>query len=108
MKTFYHATSKENIASILCNGLIAGNQGCVFMTENEDEAVRFLLLRQIPEIVTIKIKVYKEDYDKVQETFDHNYRFFKCKAFGYFGDISVENISASRIYKNTLYMNTTE
>lgn len=104
MKTFYHATSKENMVGILCNGLKAGNQGCVFMTEREDEAVRFLLLRQIPEIVTIKIKVYKKDYDKVHETFDHSQSFFCCRAFGYYGDISAENISASRIYKNPLYM----
>ncbi len=100
MKTFYHATSKENLTSILKNGLKAGHDGCVFMTEKEDEAVRFLAVRLIPEIVTFKIKVYKKDYDKVQETFDHSQTFFKCRAFGYFGDIRVENIEASKIYNN--------
>lgn len=100
MKTFYHATSKENMDNILCNGLKAGNQGCVFMTEKEEESVRFLALRLIPEIVTFKIKVYKNNYDKVQETFDHSQSFFGCRAFGYFGDIPAENIEASRIYQN--------
>lgn len=102
MKTFYHATTRDNLDSILCDGLRAGNQGCVFMTEKEDESVRFLALRLIPEIVTIKVRVYKRDYDKVQETFDHNQSFFKCRAFGYFGDIPVENIEASKVYTNPL------
>lgn len=102
MKTYYHATAIENLSSILENGLKAGNQGCVFMTENEEEAVRFLAIRLVPEIVTFKIKVYKKDYDKVQETFDHSQQFFQCKAFGYFGDISAENITASRKYQNPL------
>lgn len=104
MKIFYHATSKDNLGSILYNGLIAGSQGCIFMTEKEEDAIKFLALRLIPEIVTIKIRVYKEDYDKIQETFDHDPSFFKCKAFGYFGNIPAENIEACKIYTNPFVM----
>ena len=92
MKTFYHATTKENLDSILESGLKAGNMCCVFMTENEEDAVKFLALRFIPEVVTIKIELDDEDMEKVQETFDHSQSFFKCRAFGYFGDISVDKI----------------
>lgn len=100
MKTFYHATSKENLVDILENGLKAGYDGCVYMAEKEDEAVRFLAVRLVPEIVTFKIRIHKKDYDKIQETFDHNQRFFKCRAFGYFGNIEVKDIEASKVYEN--------
>lgn len=100
MKIYYHATTIDNLISILENDLKAGNQGCVFMTEKEEEAVRFLILRASNDIVTFKIKVYKKDYDKVQETFDHSQSFFKCRAFGYFGDIPVSNIEPSKKYES--------
>lgn len=99
MKTFYHATTPENIPSILENGLLAGSMGCIFMTEREDEAVRFLAIRFIPKIITLKIELDEEDMEKVHETFDHSPTFFQCRAFGYFGNISKEKIEPSKVYE---------
>lgn len=35
-------------------------------------------------ILTVEVLI---DSEKVEETFDHSLQFFKCKAFGYKGDI---------------------
>jgi streptogramin lyase len=102
MKIFYHATARDNLVNIISNGIKAGCDGCVYMTEKEDEAVRFVAIRGVPEIVTFKIKVYKKDMDKVQETFDHSQVFFKCRSFGYYGDISPDNIEPLNIWDNPL------
>ena len=43
--------------------------------------------------------IYKKDEEKLIETFDHNYNIFKCRAFGYMGNIKPENIEAYKKYQ---------
>lgn len=93
MKTYYHATDVNNLASILNTGLEARNpENIVYMTEKPDDALKFVALRFYPEILVVKIKIPKKLEHKVIETFDHNPNFFKCRAFGYQGDIPTSMI----------------
>lgn len=102
MKTFYHATSFDNLDSILENGLKSYGD-CVYMTENEVDSVKFLAIRLIPKIVTLKIRIKEKDMNNVHETFDHSQRYFGCRAFGYYGDIEVDRITVSKVYDNPLF-----
>ncbi|MBO5387553.1 MAG: hypothetical protein J6A59_05360 [Lachnospiraceae bacterium] len=99
MKTYYHATDYSNLASILDTGLKASKiDGLVYLAKTEEDALKFVVLRGYTKIVTFKIKIYKRDEDKVIETFDHNPNFFKCRSFGYVGDISPDKIVPSKRY----------
>ena len=100
MRTYYHATDYGNLISILDNGLKASKlDGLVYLAETEEDALRFVVLRGYKKVVTFKVKIYKRDEDKIIETFDHSQRFFKCKSFGYMGDISPNNIIPSKTYE---------
>ena len=92
-KIYYHATPYENLGSILVNGIKAGIDGVVYLTEKEEDAIKFLYVRGCRNFVTFKIKV--RDTSKVIETFDHSEEFFKCKCYGYIGDISTDDIEPS-------------
>lgn len=97
-KVYYHATSYENLGSILVDGIKASAiDGVVYMTEKEEDAIKFLYIRGCRDIVTFKIKV--ADNSKVIETFDHNPVFFKCRCFGYCGDIPCNMIEPSKRYE---------
>lgn len=89
LRTYYHATPRENIRSILAGGILRGVDGVVYLTKEPDEAARFLLIRGCRNILCIEVLV---DDEKVEETFDHNQSFFKCRAFGYFGDIKPDDM----------------
>ena len=78
-KTFYHATPVENLCSIMDKGLIKGIDGIVYLTEKPEEAIRFLAIRGYKEAIVCKV-VLEEDL--VEEQFDHNPNFFKCRAYG--------------------------
>lgn len=84
LATYYHATPYENLESILENGIKRGVDGVVYLTEGRDEAMRFLLIRGYRDILTVEVLI---DSENVDEMFDHNPNFFKCRAFGYKGDI---------------------
>lgn len=100
MKILYHATEYSNLISILDNGIEARNaEKLVYLAETSDDAVKFLLLRGIKDIVTFKVKIYKKDEEKLIETFEHNYNIFKCRAFGYAGNIKPENVEAYKKYQ---------
>lgn len=97
-KIYYHATSYDNLGSILLNGIYASKyDGLVYMTEKEEDAVKFVLIRGIKHIVTFKIKV--KDSSKVIQTFDHSKEFFKCDCYGYIGDVGPDMIEPSSQYK---------
>lgn len=99
MKIYYHATDYNNIASILENGLVANTyENLVYLTEKEEDAVKFVALRGYSKVVTLKVKIYKSDEHNIIETFDHNEAIFKCKAFGHRGSIPSKQITPSKIY----------
>ena len=82
----------------MLNGIYASKyDGLVYMTEKEEDAVKFVLIRGIKHIVTFKIKV--KDSSKVIQTFDHSKEFFKCDCYGYIGDVGPHMIEPSSQYK---------
>lgn len=81
MKKYYHATPMRNLVSILDNGLKVGCDGITYLAETKEDAYKFVVLRCWgEEILVIEVEL---DENKVEETFDHNPNFFKCRAFGY-------------------------
>lgn len=100
MRIMYHATARENMFSILESGIQAKNaEGLVYLCEKPEDAIKFLAIRGCKNIVTFKVKIYNKDSDKLIETFDHSYRFFKCRAFGFMGDIPAKNVQAHMQYE---------
>lgn len=81
MKKMYHATKFSNLWSILDNGLKPGVDGLVYLAETREEAFRFICIRVFNEpILVLEVEVNEAE---LQETFDHSFSFFKCRAFGY-------------------------
>ena len=86
----YHATKSSNLVSILEKGILASPEGIVYLTEKPEDAAKFLAIRMETSIISIGVKV---DPAKVEEQFDHNEKFFGCRAFGYKGNIKKEDIT---------------
>lgn len=80
-KKYYHATPFKNLTSVLDNGIRIGYDGITYLAENPDEAYRFIALRCWDDDILV-IEVELEE-NKVEEIFDHNSNFWKCRAFGY-------------------------
>ena len=92
----YHATDMKNLDSILDKGILRGVDSLVFLAETPEDALKFVAIRLIRSILVCE--VYVED-SLVEETFEHSERFFKCKAYGYSGDIPVEDINGYTRYE---------
>lgn len=87
LKKYYHATPFENLESILTKGILRGNDGVVYLAEKPHEAARFVAIRGCKKILTIEVEV---EESMVEESFDHSELFFKCKAYTYPQDISID------------------
>ncbi len=87
LKSYYHATPFENLGSIFKKGILTGCDGVVYLTENPEEAARFVAIRGYKKILVIEVEV--EDY-LVTESFDHSQAFFKCRAYSYPHNISID------------------
>lgn len=99
MKTFYHATSMENLNGILESGIEARNiEKLVYLAETPQDALKFVALRFYSEILVVEVKIPKKYEHKIIETFDHSYSFFKCRAFGYQGNIPLSMINKYEVY----------
>lgn len=85
MKKYYHATPSKNLLSIMSEGIKTGCDGVVYLAETREDALKFICIRCFEDIVIFEVKLSE---DKVDETFDHSQQFFKCKAYGYAGNIS--------------------
>lgn len=96
MKKYYHATDPENLASICMNGLRKGFDGQVYLAEDPQEACRFLALRFLPRILVVCVELEESE---VEESFDHSYAFFKCRAWMHAGDIHPDRICDLQIYE---------
>lgn len=95
-KTYYHATPYENLYSILDEGILAGPDGLVYLTDSPENAIKFLAIRLIEDVAVIQVDL---EEDQVEESFDHNEVFFDCKAYFHEGDINPDNISEVYRYK---------
>lgn len=86
----YHATSYDNLISIMDNGIITNNiEGLVYLCEKPEEAVRFPYMHLVRDIVVFEVEVNKKN---IVETFDHSETFFKCRAYGHIGNITASKI----------------
>lgn len=102
MKYLYHATDIRNLSSILRFGLKRNEYGMIYLADTEIDALKFVALRMIKEIAIIKVNIVELDQEKLIESNDHNYDFFKCKAWEYRNDISKTALKAYSVYKNPL------
>ena len=89
----------KNLISIMENGIKPSSDGIVYLTQLPDEAVMFLVFRGLSEIVVIAVKL---DTNSVGEVFDHNPSFFRCRAYGYRGQISSDKIVMKKCMKFNL------
>ena len=87
---YYHATNFDNASSIIQDKEIrTGCDGIVYLADSVDNALKFVCLRAFAEtIIVFEIDIPKDENKFVEETFDHNYKFFKCKSYGYPKNIS--------------------
>lgn len=91
---FYHATALKNMSSITDDGVIhKGIDGCVYLTTDPLDALKFIYIRGIKEIAVFEVELKKK---LVKESFDHSQRFFQCNAYYYEGDI--HNITGLSTY----------
>lgn len=96
--TYYHATSLENMKSILEHGLKPSDAGCVYLADSPENAAKFISCRMDMGVI-FSFDISKADEQFIEETFNHSEEFFKCKAFGYFGAIPPDKIKFSYMYK---------
>lgn len=98
MKILYHATPFENLLGIVEEGLKPLNiEKMIYLAETAEDALKFMAIRGYTEILVCKVKVLNTN--KLTETFDHNYNVFKCRAFGYNGEIPCKQIVSYTKYK---------
>ena len=90
MVKYYHGTSYTNLLKIIEDGKIKKSmEGIVYLAKTQEEAFRFVALRYMTEdIAVIELEL---DEKNIEETFDHSPIFFKAKAYGYEGDISIDH-----------------
>lgn len=81
MKKMYHATPWSNFMSIVEDGLKPGCDHIVYLAETKEDALKFIAIRVFNEpILVVEVEV---EEDLLTETFDHNFNFFKARAWGY-------------------------
>jgi hypothetical protein len=100
VKRLYHATCLNNIPSILDQGLKKSPfEGGVYLTDSEESAVRWVLVRGIQNIVVIGVDVEEE---KLQPGVDHSplmQELFGCgESYLHQGDIDVVNLKTYTSY----------
>lgn len=89
---YYHATSEKAFNSIMKEGVIkTGIDGIIYLTISREDALKFIGFRLIGQPIYM-LEVELNDND-VFETFDHSYKFFKCKSYGVDKNIDVSNIT---------------
>jgi len=98
IKTFYHATSKSNLGNIMQDGIKKGKiEKVVYLADSSQNAAKFLAVRGMKEIIVFPIDASKLDRKELEESFDHSYDFFKCRAYLYYGDVPEEAIDFDKI-----------
>lgn len=99
-KYYWHATSMDNLGSIMSNGIKKDRmEGVVYLADSAQNAAKFLVVRGIKEIVSLRISAKKLDPSKLSESFDHVQSFFECKAYIYEGDIPESAIDFTKSLK---------
>ena len=98
IKYFYHATLKDNLYSIMKDGIKKDHlYGGVFLADSSQNAAKFLIIRGIKDIIVFKIDASKLNKNKLEESYDHSREFFKCRAYIYFDNIKPNAIDMNHI-----------
>ena len=87
LKSYYHATPFENIGSIFKKGILKGHDGVIYLAEKPEEAARFVAIRGYKKILVVEVEI---EENMVTESFDHSETFFRCRAFAYPENISID------------------
>lgn len=95
----YHATTIMNFDRIVIDDCMKpqGFDKCIFFADNKTSAAMFLAVRGEKEIIVLEVDADKLDQSKIEESFDHNEAFFKCKAYMYKDQIALDDVD--NIYK---------
>ena len=81
LKKYYHATGKWLMDSIIREGIIrTGAFGEIYFCEKPEDAMKFVAIRGYEEVDVIEFELLEE---KVEESFDHSFEFWKFRAFTY-------------------------
>lgn len=87
---FYHATSFDNLHSILTQGVKLRNcEKLTYMCTSKNDCLKFAKIRGVRHVVVLELVVPEAD---VVETFDHSEAFFKCRCWGCTKDLPPEAI----------------
>lgn len=90
MKKYYHATPYENLPSIVEKGILVSRfDKVVYLTTSPESAANFVHMRGCKDILVLEVSL---EESLVEESFDHNEKFWRCKAYYY-----PENIDKRRI-----------
>ena len=89
----YHATNEKGFRGIVSSGCIKpGVDGIVYLADSAGNALKFVAVRTSFRDTIYVFRVEVPD-NEVSETFDHSYRYFKCKSYGYRGNITVGDLT---------------
>lgn len=92
MSKYYHGTSYSNLLKIIKDEKIKTSmEGIVYLAKTKEDAFKFVALRYIIEDIAV-IELELND-SKIVETFDHNQKIFKAKAFGYEDEIDIKHVT---------------
>lgn len=90
MTKYYHACTPETWEKIQDSGCVRKSwDGCVYLCTAPEEAARFIALRLLgsADKTIIVLEFDNLDESKIEEVFDHNESFWKCRCWGYLDDI---------------------
>ena len=90
----YHATTQANFNKIVEDGFLRpyGFDRCIFLADNKTSAAMFLALRGEKKIIVFEVDSNVLYEDELTESFDHSQSFFKCRAYMYTDDISLDDV----------------
>lgn len=91
MAVYYHATQKENVFSIMHNGIKAGMDGYTYLCKDENACLEFMELYH-PEGGLFAVIPIELNDSEVEISHDHNCTLLPVDAFVYKGDIPSELI----------------
>ena len=79
---YYHATTEKGFLGIIDDFCIkTGTDDIVYLADSDLNARKFIALRAVGEpLYVFEIEFPKKETAKIEETFDHSFQFFQCKA----------------------------
>lgn len=89
MKTFYHATPKDNLFKIMKEGIKADFMGYVYLCEKPVDCMKFMKRYGKGEYAVIPLELDEND---VMISTDHDEAYYGCKAYTYSGNIEPDAI----------------